>query len=65
MTDADFPLGFYDMHEFGLIEALLGRRFRFEREGVAMTRQLFLTVIRKKFPGPVSAFGGFIRYSAD
>jgi hypothetical protein len=26
---------------------------------------LFLTVIRKDFLGAVSAFGGFIRYSAD
>jgi len=28
MAETDFPPGFYDMHEFGLIEALLGRRSR-------------------------------------
>jgi hypothetical protein len=28
MDETDFPPGFYDMHKFGLIEALLGRRSR-------------------------------------
>lgn len=65
MTDTDFPAGFYDMHEFGLIEALLGRRFRLEPEGVALRRQLFLTIRRNNVAGAVSAFGGLIGYSAN
>lgn len=53
------------MYELSLIEELPGQRFRLELEGVAMARQLFLTIMRYDVSGSVSAFGGLIGYPAD
>ena len=53
------------MYALRLIEELPGRRFRLELEGVAMMRQLFLTIIRNDVSGAVAAFGGLIGYPAD
>lgn len=53
------------MYALRLIEELPGRRFRLELEGVAMARQLFLTIMRYDVSGSVSAFGGLIGYPAD
>jgi hypothetical protein len=53
MTDTDLPPGFYDMHEFGLIEALLGRRSRRFFMGAKIPDGVF-AYRSKKDPVPLS-----------